>query len=205
MLNPRAMLTRARRRGFTLIELIVVLVVLALAMAVAAPTISATIENAKLRSHADALQAGIQMARMEAMKRNTNVRFTLVSQNSSYQLDGTCAASTAGGSWVVSVDSPIGACGADAGGTAAPRLVGKRAGGQAGSTFTVTTNTGATQAIFTSLGTMATGSALRNITIASTSGVIGARTLRIEMTAGGVLRLCEPAAAATDVRRCLHS
>lgn len=57
-------------RGFTLIEMLVTLTMLAIAMGVGVPSLVEFQRNAELRAAVDALKAAIQMARSEAMKRN---------------------------------------------------------------------------------------------------------------------------------------
>ncbi len=56
--------------GFTLIELMVVIVVMALLLAIALPSFEATINNNRLAGASNELMASIQTARMEAVRRN---------------------------------------------------------------------------------------------------------------------------------------
>ena len=70
------MLTR-RAPGFTLIELLIGLVLLGVLMVLAAPSFTAMLQNMKLRGTAEALSAGLQAARGEALKRNAQVEFLL--------------------------------------------------------------------------------------------------------------------------------
>lgn len=74
MLNRREL---PRQRGFTLIELIVSIMVLAVILALGAPTFQTFIQNTRLRTTAEALLNGLQLARAEAVRRNTDVRFVL--------------------------------------------------------------------------------------------------------------------------------
>jgi type IV fimbrial biogenesis protein FimT len=87
--NPGPVGSR-RSRGLTFIELLVAMVVLALVVAVAIPNLSNALLGARLSAYASSLLANLQVARSEAIKRNTNVT-VCASANGT-----TCASS---GSW----------------------------------------------------------------------------------------------------------
>ena len=60
-------------QGFTLIELMIVVTLLALMMMLAAPSISIWLQNLKVRNVGESIVNGLQLARMEAIRRNTRV------------------------------------------------------------------------------------------------------------------------------------
>ncbi|MBA4381385.1 MAG: pilus assembly protein FimT [Sideroxydans sp.] len=63
--------------GFSLIELIVGVAILGILTAVAVPNFQVWMKNSQVRTAAEAIANGIQLARAEAVTRNTNVEFVL--------------------------------------------------------------------------------------------------------------------------------
>lgn len=61
-----------RHRGFTLIELLVTISIIAIAMAIAVPSMTTFMRNAELTTAANNLLAALNTARSEAMKRGMN-------------------------------------------------------------------------------------------------------------------------------------
>ena len=70
---------RSRGTGFTLIELMVVVTVMAVSATLAAPGFSQLIANYRVRSGAAGIINGLNYARSEAVRRNSAVSFGLVS------------------------------------------------------------------------------------------------------------------------------
>lgn len=70
------MLTRAAR-GVSLVELMIGLAIMGLLLAAGAPAFTRWIQNAQNRAAAEAILNGLQLARAEAVTRNTLVRFQL--------------------------------------------------------------------------------------------------------------------------------
>lgn len=79
-----------RRAGFTLIEIMVTVAVLAIVLAIAVPAFGTLIRSNRLTSNANELVAALQLARSEAVRQNSSVAVCR-SDNGS-----TCAA---GGAW----------------------------------------------------------------------------------------------------------
>ena len=65
------------QRGFTAVELLVALTVLAIGASLAAPNIVSIIANRKVQAAAQSILDGLNQARAEAVRRNAPVRFTL--------------------------------------------------------------------------------------------------------------------------------
>ena len=67
----------ARKDGFTLLELLVVLAIIALMVVIAAPRFAGSLPGAELESGARKLAAGLREARSLAVSRNRGIPFTL--------------------------------------------------------------------------------------------------------------------------------
>ncbi|NQZ52868.1 MAG: prepilin-type N-terminal cleavage/methylation domain-containing protein [Piscirickettsiaceae bacterium] len=65
-----------KQKGFTLIELMVVVVILGVLVAIAFPSFVETLDRRKLKGAGDKLFADLLFAKTEAIKRNTPVRIT---------------------------------------------------------------------------------------------------------------------------------
>jgi type IV fimbrial biogenesis protein FimT len=96
---PHRVRRPARRyaRGVSLIELAVAVAIAAILLGLAAPQYSTWIGNVQIRTATDSIQSGMQLARAEAIRRNTSVTFWLTS---------TAAPQTA--DWMVGCTSPSG-------------------------------------------------------------------------------------------------
>ena len=86
--------TRSRTaRGFTLIELMIVVTVVAIFSTLAAPSFRKLVAKQRLTSAASALIESLWLGRSEALKRNTDVSFKFTDANSGWSVrlgtDGT--------------------------------------------------------------------------------------------------------------------
>lgn len=70
----RRIRVHARAEGFSLIELMVTLVILAIVSALAVPNFTSVVNSNRLSAQANELVADIQLARSEALRRNRTVR-----------------------------------------------------------------------------------------------------------------------------------
>ena len=69
------------RRGFSLIELLIGLAVLAILLGLGVPSFMVWMQNTQIRNAADAVLNGMQLARSEAIRRNKTVTFTLTERS----------------------------------------------------------------------------------------------------------------------------
>lgn len=186
-------------QGFNLIELAVSLAIFAILVSMAIPSYSEWIRNTRIRSTAESIQNGLQLAKAEAVRRNTNVRFQLTTT-----LTDDCALDTAGPSWVISLDDATGKCLPDPDrikndNPDPPRIVRVRSGAE-GASANTTIAAGQTTMIFNGMGRLAPAAAVE-IDVNDTSDST-ARNLRIVISAGGQIRMCDPALPNTDVQSC---
>jgi type IV fimbrial biogenesis protein FimT len=191
--------------GVTLIELMVVLSILATALYAMLPEVTSWVRGISVRNSGESLKAGIERARMEALRRNVVMNFWLVAEPGGKGLSNACAVSSTGPSWVVAGLNPDGKCAAAASTTDDPQLVERWASADGSNAVSVNAIDAQGQAAdhitFTSLGQVSTapGSASR-IDIKHASG--NSRALRITIDAGGAVRMCDPNVDANDPRRC---
>ena len=71
-------MARQMERGFTIVELMVVVVLIAIIAAIALPSFKSLLENRKLIAAADHLQADFQFAKTEAVKRSRTMFISFV-------------------------------------------------------------------------------------------------------------------------------
>jgi type IV fimbrial biogenesis protein FimT len=197
-----------KNRGFTLIEMAVVMTVLALLLFAAVPSITTSLANTRIRNTTESLQSGLQLARGEAVRRNQNVTFWLVSTNQPGALDNSCSLSEASASWVVSINSPIGHCADAPSTTSSPMIVNGRAAGESGGNVSVAAlqddaATAATQVTFNGFGRIVNSEAINRIDIAGPDTDHEYRPLRVSISPAGLVRTCDPAVTNTnDPRKC---
>lgn len=113
-------------RGFSLIEMLVVVAIAGIALSIAVPNLQSSIISSRSRGVAESIQGGLMLARSEAIRRNAPVRFQLVALNESLASEtakwNSCTLSAASRFWVVSQYTgqttppntrgvPTGACG----------------------------------------------------------------------------------------------
>lgn len=187
-------------KGVTLIELLIVMAIVGILLSLALPSYQAWIQNTKIRTAAESVLNGMQLARAEAVRRNSNMGLYLVSS-----VDASCVADGTKGNWIISQQIPVGSCNLAPSDTVAPQIV-QKSSQKEGATDVVALTAqpaGANFIVFSPLG-QATNPAtdITRIDFAATSPVTGSRPLRILVGAGGNMKMCDPSATGNDPRRC---
>lgn len=172
--------------------------VVAIALGLGAPAYSEWIQNTQIRTAAESMLSGIQLARAEALNRNQTVRFQLMTS-----IDSGCALSTAGANWVVSVDEASGLCD-QLDPSATPFVVRRKssAEGSKNASYVAT----ASNISFNGLGQ--TGVAAVTIDVQNAIGGTCVakggpmRCLQLQISTAGEIRMCDPVVASDDPRAC---
>jgi type IV fimbrial biogenesis protein FimT len=167
------------------------------------PSFSIWMQNTKIRTGAESVLAGLQLARNEAVRRNTVVRFQFVNN-----FTNSCALSNNSGNWIVSQDDPAGNCNVAPSDTVAPRTIQFKSAieGSTDVTISATNSTGAasTFVAFNGLGRVTATTQIARIDVdSSVLAAADSRDLRILITPGGQVRMCDPnVSSASDPRYC---
>ncbi len=174
-----------KQTGFTLIELMVTVAVFAVLASFAVPSYQNMIENSKIKTVTDSILTGMQIARAEAVSRNSQVQFDFRS----------------GAAWTVCV-SP-----ASAGNCPDPddlTTIDSRTVNE-GSATHVTVSEGGSGGpyVFNGFGGLESPTTSTQIDIGN-NALSGSRDLRIVVGVGGAVKSCDPAldSGGTDPRRC---
>ena len=184
-----------RACGFTLIEMMITLAVFALLLMVGLPSMTIWLQNQQIRTSAEGLQAGLQLARAEALRRNGPVRFQLVDT-----LTAACVLANNGTNWIVSLADPTGLCDVAPSDIAAPLAIQKRSGREGTPNAVVTAANGAaaaTTVTFNGLGRATGVTPITQIAVTNTSGGLcqpagPMRCLQLNISSGGQVRMCDP-------------
>ncbi len=214
---------RSFRRGFTIVEVMISLVVIGVLLALGAPGFIEWLQNQQIRAAAEATLNGLQVARGEAVRRNTPVRFQIVSDlSSTCVLSADSLTAPVSVSWVVSLGDPTGACDAatDSGQPVPPpgRILQRRTSAEG------SPNAVATSVFVPSPPAAPTPQAASTVTFAALGNVVAnadgspsivkidmtnpnvspsaMRALRIIISSGGSTRMCDPALAPPEPRGC---
>lgn len=189
------------QRGITMVEIMVSIAILAIVIAMAAPNMAQWVQNTQIKSSAQNVLTGLQLARGEAVRRNAKVTFTLTGAGGANggQTDWTVGCVTVTATCEAQIQSGSGADGGanarlgvstaplTATNYATPIAAGSGMGGNPSVTFTAFGQADPAQTNITRI----------DVTIPTYAN---ARRLVIRIPAGGSATLCDP--AATNSQRC---
>lgn len=176
-----------------MVEIAVVLAILGILMAIALPNMQGWMANQRIRTKTESLRAGMQTARVEAMRRNLNVVFTMNFDSS----------------WTVGCETPV----ADNDGDGledCPALITQAIASEGGTNVEIdSTPAGSTQATFSGIGLVRAANADGTPPLSQVDVTVpdisydGLRPLRILLPLGGLSRICDPAVTTDgDTRKC---
>ena len=174
------MLKSRANAGFTLIELMISLVILAILLSLGMPAFTGILESSRTKAAASGFAMGLQQARADAISRNTTVWFI---------------PEPGFAGWVLNTANSL---------TTPAPFEAKPSNESSGDRVTVAIDpTTVTAVSFNSLG-RATAGAPVNFNFSGPSGCSGEiRCLRVRVSAGGQVRVCDPAVTNTaDTRSC---
>jgi len=169
-----------RQQGFSLIEVVVTMVVLVSVATIAIPAFQTSVGNAQIRTVAESIHSGLQQARMEAIKRNARVKFTLQTNSA----------------WQIGCVTPTTSC---------PSTITQKSAMEGSSSHTTVAADNST-AVFSGFGTRDPATPVGLSVVDITDSQVRSqerRALRVLLAAGGNVRVCDPAVTtAGDSRAC---
>jgi type IV fimbrial biogenesis protein FimT len=190
------MLNRRQCRGVSVVEAMVVLAILAVILGIALPSYTTFMANQRIRATTESLRAGLQLARIEALKRGRGVFFNMAGLDSS---------------WTIGCETPIPDDNDGDGLPDCPAQIQFSASVSAGGSnaITVTPSPNSVLATFSPLGLVRQinldGSApftQIDVTVPNISSP-ELHPLRVVLPAGGLSRICDPSiTTAGDTRLC---
>lgn len=200
------------QRGVTMAEVLVSVAVIAIAMAIGIPSLANWIQNVQVRSTAESVLTGMQLARAEAVRQNTLAQFMLTGS-----ADGTA-------SWsIITASSSVPGSFTVANGATQIQTAGASASGQNArlgvSTATVASSSCCTTAIaagtgmgtnpkpgivFNAFGKVVTDSSVTKITRVDVTNAsyAAARRMVILITDSGMAKLCDSTLSLPNTSAC---
>lgn len=172
------------QRGFTVTELLITVAVFGILGAFAIPSYQQMVQNSQIKSATNSIVNGLQIARAEAVKRNTDVQLEFRA-NSAWTV---CLSPAGGGSCPTTDDAS----------TIQSRLE------KDGSSSNVTVAADAAGPyVFDGMGLLTSGAVTFDIDNTALSSA-DSRNLKVVVGAGGSVKSCDPALdpSGTDPRRC---
>jgi type IV fimbrial biogenesis protein FimT len=178
--------------GFSLIELLIAITIISIAAMLGIPSYRAWIQDTQIQNAANSALNGLQRAKAEAVKRNTNIEFVLgTSFPWQIQLPGNTALCPSYGATLLVCSSNAGAKNVTS--TATPT-----------NADTITFNNFGRIVPNATANALGITTSLSQIDFNSAVLTTSSRKLRVTVGAGGNVKMCDPdtSLAATDPRKC---
>jgi type IV fimbrial biogenesis protein FimT len=198
----RIVLMHPAQRGFSLIELAIAIAIMAILIMLGMPSFSEYMANARLGATAQSFYTGLNIARSEAIRRNSTVEFAMTNTPLGPGVENALAPDVTGRNWVVrarpNASSPYDS----------PPIDSKTALEGGGMPPRVTVNATAAIVTFDGLGTATSaGGAVNTISIDNPPAGLCApagpvRCWDVRVSPGGQVQLCDRAAVLGDSRAC---
>lgn len=178
---------RNRTKGFTLVEMMVVMLVVGIFLSIATPSFRSLLFNLQIRAQAESMLNGLQLARATAVQRNENVQFVMTNNAGSYSPG-----------WTVQLEN---------GGT----VIQTRSAGESSPSLVVgVLPNNATVVTFNGMGRVVANTPASNsintIDIDVPTSIMSAgesKDLRVRVLTGGMIKMCNPNVTDTaDVTYC---
>lgn len=169
-----------KQAGFSLVELMVGVAILVAMSAIGIPSFKNSIGNGQIKTVAESIKNGLQLSRLEAIKRNTKIKFTL-STNSA---------------WSYGCNTITNDC---------PATIESKNANEGSSSNIALTITSGNSVIFNSFGLRDSASTITQVEVKNT-GMTDAeqRELRVTVNTGGNAKICDPDTSIPtgDPRKC---
>ncbi|MBV1774630.1 GspH/FimT family pseudopilin [Burkholderiaceae bacterium DAT-1] len=190
-----------KSRGFTLVEMLITLVILGVGLGIAVPSMNAWTNDRRAQAVAQSMIDGLRFARQEALSRNTNINFTLVTET-----DGTV-------SWEVGCAQVVNNqnVGTSTALIGCPATIRERKLFENGDRFSVSPSPTSNTIQFQPLGNIATTS-ITSLAGSGTATALNmiityrgtATPIAVSVTVGGVIKICKTSiSTAGDPLLCL--
>lgn len=168
-----------KHAGFSLIELLVALSLLIAITSIGIPSFTNSIGNSQIRTVAESVKNGFQVARLEAIKRNSKIKFTLTSD----------------GAWSFGCNTASADC---------PATIQSKNSKEGSASDIALTITSGNTVIFNSFGLRDATSTISQVDVKKNNLTAAEQTeLRVLINNGGNAKVCDPAVnTAGDPRTC---